>query len=287
MTGDKRGTAAATQSRVPRITTRGCYDLTNGRALCRRASYRLYPKRYFEDHVCDMPGASELIIMVHGLRNDDRGASAKTLIAQDMLRRLGHTSHRVVGFSYDSNTRGAHIMRYRRRAIAAGRRIAKANGGHLAAFLLWFGQNGAGRGTKRVRLLGHSLGSEVIYHAVMRLARESSPPPKRSATRGIIESVHFFGSSLPADIQKDAKVRRAIDHVIGGRLVNCYAPTDDVLMLSDSGKPVACDSGDADARPLGLCGDTSGTTAAKYAQKQTRPANHRFASYADALRSFP
>ncbi|MCE2497573.1 MAG: DUF726 domain-containing protein [Nitrosopumilaceae archaeon] len=311
---------AAHTHRIPRITTRGCYNLVDGRALRPGVTYRLYPCRYFEDAV---RGSPELVIMVHGLRNDDRGALEKVVIAREMLARLGRGGRGgvrkgsqlppVVGFSYDSNTLGAHVRRHQRRALEAGRRIARANGRHLARFVTDFKRDRANLDT-RVRLLGHSLGSEVIFHCMMHLAYGSlgGPPaaPARTAaattsiaaglrpsSRGIVESVHLFGSSLPADVQDGAAARRAIDHIIRGRLVNCYAPSDDVLLEAESEEFFPRGVG-----PLGLRGAASRVaarrgsprgrkkmpvTASKYRQRLLHPANHRFASYADALQSFP
>ena len=305
--------------RIPRITTRGCYNLVDGRALRPGVTYRLYPRRYFEDMI---RGSPELVIMVHGLRNDDRGALEKVVIAREMLARLGRRSGGgvrkgrqlppVVGFSYDSNTLGAHVRRHQRRALEAGRRIARANGRHLARFVTDFKRDRANLDT-RVRLLGHSLGSEVIFHCMMYLAYGSLGGPTtasagaaaattsiasglRPFSRGIIEGVHLFGSSLPADIQDGAAARRAIDHVIRGRMVNCYAPSDDVLLEAESEEFFPGGVG-----PLGLRGASRTAarrgsqrgrkkmpvTASKYRQRLLRPANHRFASYADSLQSFP
>ncbi len=259
-------------SKFARITTRHSYDLSTGKALHSQIRYRLYPKYYFKG----MINTPELFIMVHGLRNDERGASEKLKIAQNMLQRLWHgdDSYHAVGFSYDSNTRGAHISRYQKHALAVGRRIAKANRKYLAQFLLDFKKNS--KNTK-IRLLGHSLGSEVIHHTIVHLASLS----KLHSTHNIIESAHFFGSSLPNNIQHDAKVCNAIDHCISDKLVNYYAPTDDVLSYATKTKIIS------GARPLGLCGVASGPVAAKYRQYKVCPENHRFASYATALESFP
>ena len=259
-------------SRFARITTRHSFDLSTGKALHSPVRYRLYPKYYFRDVIDNTP---ELFIMIHGLRNDERGASEKLKIAQNMLHRLrgDNDSYHVVGFSYDSNTKGAHIARYQKQALAVGRRIAKANGKHLALFLLDYKKNN--KNTK-VRLLGHSLGTEVIHHTMMYLANL-----KRHLACNIIESAHFFGSSLPNDIQHDKKVRDAIVHCVRGKLVNYCAPDDDVLAYATSQKIIV------GASPLGLCGAASGPTAIKYKQIKIHPENHRFASYAAALESFP
>lgn len=276
-------TVASSTTTKPRITTRHSYDLSSGKALHSNITYRVYPKYYFEG----ISRARELIIMVHGLRNDEQGSSEKIILAQDMLRRLRRgDAYHIVGFSYDSNTRGANISKYQKRALAVGRRIAKANGKHLAQFLIDFKKNNANYNTK-VRLLGHSLGTEVIYHAIMHLAKVSrissvaETKLKQHFTHKIIESVHFFGSSLPANIQHDDTTRNAIDHCLRGKLLNCYAPTDDVLLWAESNKIIT------GAGSLGLHGAAPGNTATAYRQRKVNPKNHRFASYAAAMHSFP
>jgi len=62
------------------------------------------------------------------------------------------------------------------------------------------------------------------------------------------------------------------------KIVNHYAPTDDVLYWADTAKFVK--------GPLGLKG-AIGNPIKKYHQKLVKPKNHRFASYAAVLNSFP
>lgn len=71
-------------------------------------SYDLYPKKFFDG----LDEVSEITIMIHGLRNDQSGALAKFRIAKQRLTQLGY-KHPVVGFSYDSNTRGSSDRRAR------------------------------------------------------------------------------------------------------------------------------------------------------------------------------
>ena len=56
---------------VPRISTRGYYDLRTGKTL-KKNNYYLYPKKDFQKLI----GSKELTIMIHGLRNDNAGAFA-------------------------------------------------------------------------------------------------------------------------------------------------------------------------------------------------------------------
>lgn len=242
---------------MPRVSTRGRYDLSTGRPTGRRG-YFLRPARAFEA----MRGAREVAVMVHGLRNDPRAAAEKFEIARRRLRRLGYR-HPVVGFSYDSNARGAHTAAGAARALRVGRAIARANGAHLARFVADFGASSPGT---RVRLLGHSLGSEVILAAAAALARSR-------AGAGAVESVHLFGASAPAGALRPGACGRALARAVRGRVVNYYAPSDGVLAA-------------AGGAPLGLLG-AAGAAHPRYAQRRVRPASHRFRSYAAALRSFP
>lgn len=266
-TDSGRGLPKKRVARLPRATTRGCYDLRTGRPLRRRITYRLYPRRFFDETA----GESEMAVVVHGLRNDERGAVEKIRMVKQALQALGYR-HPVVGFSYDSNVRGAHIKRFERQALITGRRIAESNGRHLAEFLVWSKKR---NGSRKIRLLGHSLGSEVICSAVMHLACTG-----KKDTEGVIESAYLFGASLPSDFQKDQGILDAIDRTIRRSITNYYAPTDEVLSE-------ACRSGSGIDVPLGLRGASPGRRSSKYRQKKVEPENHRFASYMDTLRSFP
>lgn len=247
---------------VPRVSTRGYYDLISGKTL-KKNRYYLYPKKAFARLAC--PG--ELTIMIHGLRNDSAGAAAKAVIARNRLRRLGYP-HPVIGFSYDSNTTGAHLARHARRALAAGQKIAVKNGRNLSQFVEDFKE--ASPCTK-IRLLGHSLGSQVILSTVENLSKN----PKNC---GIVEAVYFFGASIASDVPSSPEHARRLDFVVARKIVNYFSPADEILSRADAGKFVKC--------PLGLNG-ASGRPMPKYRQRRVRPRNHRFASYAAVLPSFP
>ena len=104
---------------VPRISTRGYYDLRNGKTI-KTNLYYLYPKKDFKK----LENSKEFTIMIHGLRNDNAGAVAKVILARNRLRKLGY-KHPVVGFSYDSNVTGAHILKNAKHVLSVGQRIAK------------------------------------------------------------------------------------------------------------------------------------------------------------------
>ena len=246
---------------IPRISTRGYYDLTTGKTL-KSNSYYLYPKKDFKN----LFGTKELTIMIHGLRNDNAGAIAKVLLAKNRLRKLGYL-YPVIGFSYDSNTTGAHLIKHAKRSLAAGQIIAKKNGRHLGKFIEDFKLVSP---KTKIRLMGHSLGSQVILSTLEYLA-------KKKKNCGIIDSAYLFGASITQDIPSSKKYGKIIQNVLDKKIVNYYAPTDEVLSWANNEKYVK--------GPLGLNG-AIGKPVSKYRQKLVKPKNHRFASYAAVLNSF-
>ncbi len=245
---------------IPRISTRGYYDLRSGRTL-KRNDYYLYPRNAF----VKLCGVNELVIVVHGLRNDRAGAVAKATLARRRLRRLGYR-YPVIGFSYDSNTTGAHLVKHARHALRVGEMIARKNGRNLGRFIIDYASNNP---DTKIRLMGHSLGSLVIQSTIQYLAKHSDTT---------IESVHLFGASIPNDSFTRNKDGRLVDRVVRTKVMNYYAPTDEVLEMARSQRYIAM--------PLGLDG-TADKPIAKYNQRRLVPVNHRFASYLQVLRSFP
>ena len=247
---------------IPRISTRGYYDLTTGKTL-KKNPYYFYPKKNFEKLI----GSKELVIMIHGLRNNNAGAVAKAMIAKNTLRKLGYF-HPVIGFSYDSNTTGAHLITHAKQALKVGVMIAKKNGQNLGMFIEDFKLVSP---KTKIRLMGHSLGSQVILSTVERLS-------KKKQNKDIIESAHFFGASITSDIPSTTKYGKLLDKIIREKIVNYFSPTDEVLFWANKTNYVS--------GPLGLNGST-GNTISKYSQRKVFPENHRFASYAAVLSSFP
>ena len=245
--------------RIPRISTRGFFDLKTGKTL-KKKSYDLYPKKFFEN----IGGFPEFTIMVHGLRNNKEGALAKFKIAQQRLRHLGY-KHPVIGFSYDSNVKNAHIKSYETRAMEIGKVIARKNAINLAKFILYCKKQNP---NVRIRLMGHSLGSEVIIYALDKLKRK----------KNIIEAVYFFGGSIPANSIHPQKFGKVLQNTVARKILNYYSPHDEVLKHAYQNNTTE--------KPIGYLGK-EGKAVPKYAQKQVRPRNHRFASYAAVLRSYP
>ena len=247
---------------VPRISTRGYYDLSTGKTL-KTNSYFLYPKKSFDN----LSRSKEVTIMIHGLRNDNAGAIAKVVLAKNRLKKLGY-SHPVIGYSYDSNTTGAHLLKHAKHSLAVGQIIAKKNGQNLGKFIEDFKIKNP---KIKIRLIGHSLGSQVILSTVEYLS-------KKKQNKGIIESIYFFGASITEDVPSSKKYGKLLYKIINKKILNYFAPSDDVLRWADNEKFVK--------GPLGLNG-TMGKPIRKYQQKLVKPKNHRFASYALTLKSFP
>ena len=247
---------------VPRISTRGYYDLGSGKTL-KKHKYYLYPKKEFQK----LETAKELTIMIHGLRNDNAGAVAKIILARNRLRKLGYR-HPVIGLSYDSNTRGAHLIKQAKHALAVGQTIAVKNGTNLGKFVEDFKTTSP---KTKIRLMGHSLGSQVILSTLEYLS-------KKKQNYGIVESVYFFGASITEDIPSSIKYKKILQNTVNKKITNYFAPTDEVLQWANNEKYVK--------GPLGLCGAV-GKPVSKYSQKQIIPKNHRFANYVAVLNSYP
>jgi len=247
---------------VARISTRGYYNLLDGKTL-KNNSYYLYPKKDFKKLI----DSKELTIMIHGLRNDNAGAIAKVILAKNKLKKLGY-SYPVIGYSYDSNTTGAHLMKYAKRSLMAGQIIAQKNGRNLGKFIEDFKVNSP---NTKIRLIGHSLGSQVILSTLEYLS-------KKKNNFGIVEAVYFFGASITNDVPSSKKYGKILQNIVNKKIVNHYAPSDEVLGWADKEKFVN--------GPLGLNGSTE-KPVSKYRQKLLKPKNHRFASYIAVLNSFP
>lgn len=248
--------------KIPRISTRGYYDLSNGKKL-KNNSYYFYPQNSFKKIL----GKNEITIMIHGLRNDKSAALKKFLIAKRRLKKLGYI-HPVIGYSYDSNTKGAHIEKTAFKALRVGQSIAKQNGNNLAKFIIDFKKQSP---MTKIRLIGHSLGTELIVSCIQKLA-------KKSTSQDIIEGVYFFGSSVDSNAVNPKKYGSAMKKTVKTKIKNYYSPVDEVLKQSHTEGSVQ--------NPLGLFG-SKGKIISKYAQTRVFPKNHRFVSYAAVLKSFP
>ena len=123
----------------------------------------------------------------------------------------------------------------------------------------------------KIRLIGHSLGTQVILSTLEYLA-------KKKNNFGIVEGVYFFGASITDDVPSSKKYGKTLQNIVKKKIVNHYAPSDEVLGWAEKEKFVK--------GPLGLNGAT-GKPVSKYTQILLKPKNHRFASYASVMKKFP
>ena len=246
----------------PRVSTRGFYDLQNGKTLT-NTYYEIYPPQKIETII----NKSEFVIMIHGLRNNKSGALAKYIIAEKRLKRL-HYKHSVIGYSYDSNIVGVQYKSTAISALKTGLIIAKKNGRNLARFILDAKKKNP---PVKIRLMGHSLGAQVILSTIEILS-------KNSKNRNIIESIHLFGGSIPSNSFHPKKFGRSFQMIVNKKIINFYSPYDEVLKAATEEQWVDT--------PIGYKGSV-GLNISKYTQRRVTPRNHRFASYAATLNSFP
>lgn len=245
--------------RIPRISTRGFYDLNTAKTL-KKTPYVLYPRKFFDNLV----NHNEFTIVVHGMRNNKADALQKFKMIQKRLRQLGYKQP-LVGFSYDSNVAGAQYKSNEMKATKIARIIAKKNAWNLAKFILYFKKMNP---AITIRLLGHSLGSEVILHTLAQLKHK----------KNIIDSVYFFGSSIPAYLIQSRKFRKILQKTVSHKITNYYGVNDQVLKHAFVTKLIK--------NPIGYCGIKQ-RKPPNYIQKAVKVKNHKFASYAKVLKSFP
>lgn len=244
---------------VPRITTRGYYDRRTGIRI-KQKDYGTYPPNLFKN----LTKLDEFVIVVHGMRNKSSGAASKVAIAADRLTRLNYT-HKTIGFSYDSNVINGHL-RNNLEALRVARTIATMNGFHLARFIQDIKKTNAG---VKIRVMGHSLGSEVVIHAVQNLFGFEEADA--------IEAAYLFAASIGRQHMNRPSVRKAIKYTIRTKLNNYYYTNDEELQISHRNGH--------NPYPSGLYGIKSDTDAIQ--DIKVSPENHRFFSYAAVLPSFP
>ena len=87
-----------------------------------------------------------------------------------------------------------------------------------------------------------------------------------------MDSVHIFGASITEDVPSSIKYRKILQEIVNKKIVNHYAPTDEVLAIGQIKKNLFTVHLDYVVQLEGQL--------RKYHQKLVRPKNHRFASYA-------
>ena len=86
--------------------------------------------------------------------------------------------------------------------------IAKKNGRNLGRFIEDFKKTNP---KTKIRLMGHSLGSQVILSTVEYLA-------KKKQNEGVLESIYFFGASITEDVPSSKKYGRILQKIINKKI---------------------------------------------------------------------
>ena len=179
-------------------------------------------------------------------------------ITKTKLREFRYRKN-VIAYSYDANVANAHVKSKEMNANYVADIIAKKNGSHLADFIK---DLKSANPEVKIRLIGHSLGSEVILSALGKLPGNS------------IYGVILVGASLKADFQKDGNCRTMINNVVEQDFVNYYCPLDEVLK----------DAERLGYYPMiGLVG-ADGETSTNYKEHKVYVENHSYYCYINAIK---
>lgn len=239
------------------VSTRGTYDLHDGHSLEKYHAYNTIPARRFNK----VNNAEEITIFIHGMRNSRKGAQMGTNALRLKLRKMGY-KYPVIGFSYDSDIRGAHIKSKYYDVVKIATKIAYVNGmnklGLYIRDLLSVNPN------IRIRLVGHSLGCIVIEGLVNTTSQFNMFP------NNLFESISLFGS--PLEIDKVAKIANSRNVKV---VINHYNPKDTEIQMG-------VDKGDL-IEPSCLVK----TNDKKLKSKLIHAKDHRFKQQMKALMSFP
>lgn len=265
---------------TPRASTRGMFNLWNGRHTKKwnPREVNLWPQKKIEQ----LAKKEEMVIFVHGMRNSPKGAIMGTNHLRRRLRKLGY-KYPVIGFSYDSDVRGAHIEANYRKTISTATSIAYENAYNLVALIRHLHKINP---TLKIRIVAHSLGCLLVARAV-NITSEYKYRYMFSLKRdgiimydGHIESIHMFGS--PVSFNWVYMSANDIIHATGSlehSVINYYCPEDEVIREAEE------HGGTGDA--MCLSKDSSPLVSSLIKQIRIHSKDHRFKSYMKALRSFP
>lgn len=234
------------------VSTRGTFDLHNGYRL-KHKKLHITPKSKFDK----LRDAKEVVIFIHGMRNSTKGAKMGTNALRLKLRKLGY-KHPIIGFSYDSNIRGAHLEKNYDKVLDSAYNIAWEVGDELADLVIQIYKINY---SIKIRFVGHSLGCEVIRSAVDKL--------------GFIEvDVHLFGSPL----ESNEVVKMLSKNV--SKITNYYNPHDSVIRES-------VERGNLKYPSCLEKIHNSQNNSPHLVSKRIMARDHRFKSQMKALRHFP
>lgn len=232
---------------IPRVSTRGTFDLWDGSYIGKRKhTYTFYPKYKFDK----IFNEKEVVIFVHGMRNSRWGAVNGARLLKNKLRRLG-CKMPVIAFSYDADVRGAHRSELYEKVLDVARYIAEYNGLFLSRFIIQLKNRNP---NIKIHIVAHSLGCNVIENL---------------GVNGI-ESIHLFGSPVEISDFNDVALHAK-------KTVNYVNPKDEVI--KDGVKNLELELPSC----LYKLNDKDIGVVSRYA----RAKDHRFRSYLKELKRFP
>ena len=234
-------------------STRGSFNLWSGKKLKDKPIF-ITPKNKFQK----LAKAQEVVIFVHGMRNSTVGAKMGTNALRLRLRKLGY-KHPIIGFSYDSNIRGAHLEKNYHKVLKTATKIADENGEKLAGLINTIHKKNY---HTIIRIVAHSLGCEVAKSACGRLGWNP------------IVSLHLFGSPLETKTIIDP-----FEFITAFNIINYYNPKDSVIIEG-------VERGEL-REPSCLYDIDIKNATTNITSKRLYAKDHRFKSQMHALRSFP
>jgi pimeloyl-ACP methyl ester carboxylesterase len=198
------GTAAA--ATYPHVSTRGHFEISWGDVDLTDGNTRWNYETKGSIPGVDTAAPDELLLEVHGWRNDESDAESGHYTMTESLQANGY-DHPVVSYSWDSDTSYTQWW--------AATEIAERNGLKLANFL--YGYQRATPGTS-IRLVAHSLGARVVLRAVEVL--------NRNDLTDVVTSLSLLGGAADNDSV-------AVDGAYGGDVAAATGQTDNFWKSDD------------------------------------------------------
>lgn len=204
--GDKDDGCDDPQWTIPRVTTRGHFDTSDGVSVTDGNDE--HNVEYAGDGIPGVHGdaAGELLVFIHGWNNDEEGAVCTVGTAASTFAAEGYR-YPVVGYSWDAD-----------HGWYDASEIAERNGAKLAAFTRSYTDANP---AVRVRYVAHSLGAQVALVALRTLHGWGRLDD--------VTSVSFLGGAADADSVSMAGPYGEAIAAAAGRVDNYWMGDDDVL----------------------------------------------------------
>lgn len=154
----------------------------------------------------DAAAPAELLVHVHGWRNDDNTGACRIARTAGVYADEGY-DHPVTGLTWDADT-----------GWFSGTEIAERNGAKLAAFVSSYASDNPGT---TIRLSCHSLGARVVLEALYALDEDGH--------HDVVTSASIMGGSADAtDVSLDGRYGESIERA-AGHVDNFWMADDQIL----------------------------------------------------------